>query len=189
MRRRPTGEVTWTLGLALVLGAAPTARADGDRALSLGFGFATFSLPAPPKTTKTPTELSPDWGLGLGVTYEHGFSTDLSFRGEVVGGLFNGGNIKKESPWSFATLADVGVAFRFDVLSTVPYAFAGVGGVYAAGGPIDTSPQAVLVIGGGVDWLQSRDRSYGLELRLASFAGDITVFMVNLRASSRWGYF
>jgi hypothetical protein len=178
---------------AIVLATAVSAvraRADGDRALSLGLGFATFSLPAPAKATKTPTELSPDWGAGLSLAYEHGFSTDLSFRGEVLGAFFNGGNLKNESPWSFAGLADVGVAFRFDVLSYVPYAFAGVGGVYAAGGPIDTSPQPVVVLGGGVDWLKSRDRSYGLlEVRLASFAGDITLFTIGFRASVRWGYF
>ncbi len=175
--------------LAALVAAAPLAHADGDRAASLGLGFATFSLPAPAKTVKVPTELSPTWGLSLSGMYEHGISTDLALRAEVIGGLFDGGNQKHESPWSGAVMGDVAIEFRFDVLSTVPYAFAGIGGVYAAGGPIDTPAQAVVVLGGGVDWLESRDRSIGGEVRLASFAGDITVFTIGIRGSVRWGYF
>jgi len=47
----------------------------------------------------------------------------------------------------------------------------------------------VLVVGGGLDCLTSRTGSYGGELRLASFGGDITVVTLSFRASLRWGYF
>jgi hypothetical protein len=47
----------------------------------------------------------------------------------------------------------------------------------------------VVQLGGGIDWLQSRDRSYGLEVRFASFAGDISVTTISLRGSTRWGFF
>jgi hypothetical protein len=180
--------VRW-LALAALLAIGGVARADGDRALSLGLGYATFDVPGPASHNQTPPDLSPDAGGALSVSYEHALSTDLSLRGEAAGGLFDGGNVKKEGALSYAGLVDVGIAFRFDVLKYVPYAFAGVGGVVAGGGPIDVGAQPVLVIGGGLDWLQSRDRSYGVEGRLASFAGDVTVFTLGVRASVRWGYF
>jgi len=78
------------------------------------------------------------------------------------------------------------------VFTWVPYAFGGIGGVAAGGGPIDqhgASDEFVVQLGGGVDWLQSRDRSYGLEVRIASFAGDISVTTISLRGSTRWGFF
>jgi hypothetical protein len=184
------GRRGWTVAAMVVAASAGSAHADGDRALSVGLAFATFSAPAPrPRPSGTPPTLSPDGGGALTLTYEHAVSTDLSLRGELDGGVFYGGNERKESPMSYAGLIDVDIVYRFDVLAYVPYAFAGVGGVYATGGPIDTSPQAVVVIGGGLDWLQSRDRSYGVEVKLASFAGDITVFTIGLRGSVRWGYF
>ena len=55
--------------------------------------------------------------------------------------------------------------------------------------PIDRSTAAVLAIGGGLDILASRSRSYGIEARLASFGGDVTLFTLGLRATCRWGYF
>jgi hypothetical protein len=173
----------------VIAAATTSAHADGDRALSASLGFATFSVPKPTKSNQQPTDLTPDGGASLAVMYEHGISTDLALRAEAAGGLFSGGNIKHQSALSGALLGDVGIEFRLDVLAYVPYAFAGVGGVYAAGGPIDASTQAVVVLGGGVDWLRGRDRSIGIEGRLASFAGDITVFTIGLRGSVRWGYF
>ena len=52
-----------------------------------------------------------------------------------------------------------------------------------------TGADFVLCIGGGLDILESRSRSWGLEGRLASFGGDITLFTVGLRGTIRWGYF
>jgi hypothetical protein len=165
------------------------ARAEGDRAVSLGMGWATFTTPGKKVGSMEPPAITPDWGLGTSAIYEHGVSTDISLRGEVAADLFNGGNSKKQREWSYSGLADAGVTFRFDVLKYVPYAFGGVGGVMSGGGPIDRGAEFVLVVGGGLDVLASRTRSWGVEGRLASFGGDITLFSLGLRGTVRWGYF
>jgi hypothetical protein len=120
--------------------------------------------------------------------------TDFALRAELVGGLFHGGGDEKkekegESQASNVLLADVGAALRFDVLKYVPYAFVGVGAMTTGGGPLDRGTDLVLIVGGGLDWLQSRARSYGLEARIASFGGDVTVVTIGLRGTARWGYF
>ena len=168
---------------------AGTARADGERALSGDFGLATFSALGKKVGNMTPPSLSPDIGFTLGGSYEHMIGADFALRAEAAGGLFTGGAEKGESSTSWAALGDVGIAFRFDVARWVPYAFAGVGGVISGGGPIDRGADFVVSIGGGLDFLASRSRSYGGELRLASFGGDVTVATLSFRASLRWGYF
>lgn len=138
---------------------------------------------------QAPPTLSPDVGGALAVSYEHSVSTDISLRAELAGGVFSGGGTEMQSGTSYALLGDAGVAFRFDVLKYVPYAFGGLGAVAAGGGPIDRRTDFVLVVGGGLDWLQSRERSVGLEARVASFGGDITVVTVGIRGTVRWGFF
>jgi hypothetical protein len=181
--------------LLVVLALTGAARAEGDRALSLDLGYGTFSVPGVAMGNMQPPSISPDWGVDLGGTYEHSLSTDLGLRFELAGSLFDGGAVtggtakKKVSNMSYAGLGAAGIVFRFDVLKLVPYAFGGVGGVVSSGGPITNDTDFVVVVGGGVDWLSSRTRSYGIEGRLASFGGDITVFTLNFRGSLRWGYF
>ena len=174
--------------LALAATATP-ARAEGERALSLTLGWATFSTTGESINNMAPPTVSPDVGGSLGLIYEHALSSDLSLRGELAGGAFYGGGTEKQSKGSYAGIADVGVTFRFDVLKYVPYAFAGIGGVASTGGPIDSQVDLVLAIGGGLDVLTSRARSYGVEARLASFGGDITLFTLGVRGTLRWGYF
>lgn len=177
---------------ALVIAAliGGTAHAEGERALSAGLGWATFSTPGTPMMrNQAPPTLSPDVGGALAVSYEHSISTDLGLRVELAGGVFYGGGQAMQGQTSYAALGDAGVVFRFDVLKFVPYAFGGLGGVAAGGGPIDRGADLVLVVGGGVDWLRSRERSYGLEARVASFGGDITVVTFGLRGTVRWGLF
>jgi hypothetical protein len=123
------------------------------------------------------------------VTYEHSVSTDFSLRAELAGGMFYGGATEMQGNMSYALLGDAGVAFRFDVLKFVPYAFAGLGAIAAGGGPIDGSVDLALVVGGGLDWLRSRERSYGIEARVASFVGDLTVVTFGVRGTLRWGFF
>jgi hypothetical protein len=175
--------------LLVVALLAGTAHAEGERAASVGLGWATFSVPGKKMGNMEPPAVTPDVGGTLGFTYEHAISSDFSLRGDGAFGLFRGGATKDQSPTSYAGLVDAGVTFRFDVLKYVPYAFAGLGGVYSGGGPLDHGLEGVLVIGGGLDFLASRDRSYGLEARLASFGGDVTIFTLGLRATYRWGYF
>ncbi len=168
---------------------ASAARAENEQALSVGVGYATFSVPGPAVENMAPPAVSPDWGGVVSATYERMIGSDVGLRGELAGSLFRGGNTMKQSPGSYALLGDVGVVFRFDILHVVPYAFGGIGAVTASGGPIDNGRDFVLVVGGGADWLRSRERSYGVEIRLASFAGDITVFTIGLRGTQRWGFF
>jgi hypothetical protein len=182
--------VAWTTKVAILLPAlaAVPAHAEGDRALSAELGWATFTTPGKKVGTMEPPAITPTFGGSLGVIYEHGVSTDVSLRGELAGAIFTGGAGKGQSDPSYAGLADVGLVFRFDVLKYVPYAFGGVGGVYAGGGPIDRGSEFVLAIGGGLDVLESRSRSWGIEGRLASFGGDITIFTLGVRGTVRWGY-
>jgi hypothetical protein len=121
--------------------------------------------------------------------YERALSTDFSLRGEMVGAVFTGGNTSKQSATSYAGLADVGAVFRFDVLKYVPYAFGGIGALVSGGGPIERGGELVLSVGGGLDVLASRSRSWGIEARVASFGGDVTVVTVGVRGTMRWGYF
>jgi len=181
MRRR------WLLAIL----APALAHADGEQAVSVEAGYATFSTVGKKVGSMAPPALSPDWGLNLAVVYEREVSSDLYLRAEGAGAYFEGGTQAKmkQTDTSYAGVADLGVVFRFDVLRDVPYAFGAVGGVLSGGGPIDRGSDFVVVIGGGLDWLQSRKRSYGFEAKLASFGGNITVFTVNLRATSRWGFF
>jgi hypothetical protein len=188
MRALPTAALA--LGTFGTLGASTgTAHAENERALSVGLGWATFSIPGEPVSNKEPESVTPDVGGALAITYEHALSTDFSLRGEIVGGLFYGGAKADQSNLSYVGLVDAGLVFRFDVLKYVPYAFAGIGAVASGGGPIENGLDVVLAIGGGLDILQSRAWSYGVEARLASFGGDVTVFTLGVRGTVRWGYF
>jgi len=177
------------LALLAVIGSRGVAHGDSERALSVGLGWATFSVPGEAVNNMEPPSISPDVGGALAVTYEHAIGSDLGLRAELAGGVFYGGAGKDQSNTSFAALGDAGVVFRFDVLKYVPYAFGGVGAVATDGGPIDRGLDFVLAVGGGLDILASRARSYGFEARLASFGGDVTVFTLGVRGTSRWGYF
>jgi len=164
-------------------------RAEGDQALSASVGWATFSVPGKPMRNQAPPTLTPDWGAAVAVSYERSVSTDLSLRAEAAGGLFRGGGQAMQGKTSYAALGDAGVVFRFDVINIVPYAFAGLGAAVAGGGPIDRSADLVVAAGAGVDWLQGRTRSFGLEGRVASFGGDVTVVTFGVRGTIRWGFF
>jgi hypothetical protein len=173
--------------LTLVL-TAGVAHADGESAVSVSLGWATFSAQGKPMGRQAPPTLSPDVGGMLAVSYERSISSDFGLRGELAGGVFHGGAQAMQSNTSFAGLGDAGIVYRFDVLKYVPYAFVGLGGVVAGGGPLDRGADFVLVLGGGLDWLVSRERSYGLEARVASFGGDITVATFGVRGTVRWGF-
>lgn len=174
----------------IVVGAlGSTAHAEGERAFSVGLSWATFSVPGTAEGNMEPPAVSPDVGGSLAAIYEHAIGSDFSLRGELAGGLFYGGESAKQSALSYAGLVDAGAVFRFDVLKYVPYAFGGVGAVVTSGGPIGDHATFVLAVGGGLDVLASRDKSWGFEARLASFGGDVTIVTLGLRATTRWGYF
>lgn len=175
----------------LAIFAPSVTYADGERAFSVEAGWATFSTTGKKVGSAAPPALSPDWGGNLALVFERELSSDLMLRAEAAGAFFKGGTQPKQmqTDTSYAGVGDVGLVFRFDVLRDVPYAFGAVGGVMSGGGPIDRGNDFVVVIGGGLDWLETRKRSYGFEAKLASFGGNITVFTVNVRATTRWGFF
>jgi hypothetical protein len=175
--------------VVLVLLFARAVHAEGERALSVSLGWATFSVPGEAKDNQAPPALTPDFGGAVAVSYERAISTDISLRAELAGGVFRGGGQAMQGQTSYAALGDAGAVFRFDVLTIVPYAFAGLGAASVGGGPVDRETDLVLVAGAGVDWLQRRERSFGLEGRVASFGGDITLVTFGVRGTVRWGFF
>jgi len=170
--------------------APPPAPREGDRPPPIGLGWATFTTPGTPTDDNmTPAAVTPTVGGSLAVIYEHAIGSDFSLRGEAAGGLFYGGDSSDGRAMSYAALGDVGATFRFDVLKYVPYAFGGVGAVATTGGPIASGASVVIAVGGGLDILVDRSKSYGFEARLASFGGDVTIFTLGVRGTTRWGYF
>jgi hypothetical protein len=174
--------------IPLIVLCGGVARADGEQALSLGVGFASFSALTEKMGEMEPVQVSPTGGWALTASYERAIGSDVALRAELAGGMFFGGNNDQQSSRSYALLGDAGLAFRFDVFEYVPYAFAGLGAVTSGGGPIDRGSDFVLVVGGGLDRLFSRTRSMGAELRIASFGGDITVLTIGIRGTCRWGF-
>lgn len=177
------------LVIALIALAAGPAAAESERALSLGIGWATFSIPGEAVNNMPPPSITPDIGGALSASYEQAIGTDFALRVELAGGAFYGGGTEKQSKGTYAALGDVGFTFRFDVLKYVPYLFGGLGAVATTGGPIDGGVDFVIAVGGGLDILVNRSRSWGFEGRLASFGGDTTVFTFGVRGTTRWGYF
>ena len=187
---RPGVAYPWTIAdtfcvrrwLVLVLMLAPgVARAGkGESAFSAGVGGGTFTLPG----EEEDETIHPTAGGVVSAEYERGLSEALSLRVEGWGGLYGGGGLS----WSGAAAA--GIVYRFDVLKYVPYAALELGGSYVGGGPV---PEAVLdpivAIAGGVDFLRSRERSWGIEGRVASFFGDTTLVSLGARYTFRWGFF
>jgi hypothetical protein len=166
------------LGLALAVVPGP-AHADGESALSGSLSWATYSLPG-----QNDMDVTSYLGAQLAVEYERAFAEPLSWRVELGAAGFHHADGK-----SWLAIGDAGVVYRFDVLKYVPYAFAGVGAVIAGGGPLPSTTEPILMLGGGLDILASRERSWGFELRLASFAGSVTTFSFGVRGTLRWGFF
>lgn len=166
--------------LAATAALAPAARAgEGERAASAGAAFATYATPDADEEEM----LRPTGGLALAVTYERGFSDYASWRIHGAGALHAGGGLAGTG------LVTVGLSYRVDVLRYVPYVIVGVGGLVRAGGPFTTGIEPALEVGGGVDWLRGRDRSWGVHAAVTGFAADTTTVQIGLRTTWRWGYF
>jgi hypothetical protein len=165
----------------LVCAAPGVARAgDGDSALSVGVGAGTFTMPG----EEEDETIAPTAGGLVIVTYERGFSEALSWRVEASGAAYGGGGLS----WSGAAAA--GLVYRFDVLKYVPYGLVELGASYVGGGPVPSPVfDPVVEVGGGLDILQSRTRSYGFEARVSGFAGDTTLLSISGRYTWRWGFF
>lgn len=158
-------------GLAAVAGAARAE--EGDRALSVYAGYGTF----------TATEdLRPE-GLVLGTDYERGLSSSLAWR------LSAGGGVYYDVGAAYTGQATIGITYLFDVLKYVPYANLGVGVMLAAGSEIDTELVPLVELGLGLDFLRSREFSWGIQLRFETFANQNSFATAGLRATWRWGFF
>lgn len=180
MSLRAAAAILLSIAASALVGSA----ARADRALSAGAGWASYSaLGPPPMPNRAAPTVTGELGAHLELSYEHGISPEVSLRGELAGAAF------LDEGGAYLALADVGVVYRFDVVKYVPYGFAGLGGVASTGEPIDSALDVVVVLGGGLDILSSRTRSWGIEGRLASFAGETTVFTLGLRGTVRWGFF
>lgn len=151
---------------------------EGESALSPSVGYATYST-----LDKDGKPVSPTIGAMVGATYERGVAEALSWRVSLVGGGFTGGGT------TWAAWGAAGFVYRFDVLAYVPYVEGSIAASVLGGGPLASGVHPLLELGGGLDWLQDRDRSYGVEVRLGSFAGETTILTIGLRTTWRWGYF
>jgi len=174
------------LSVILLLLALPrvAAAADGESALSVGVGGGTFVLPG---AEEDDDPITPTAGGVLLLSYERGFGEAWSWRVDLAGGLYGGGGL------SWSGVAAAGIVYRFDVLKYVPYGLLEVGGAVVGGGPVPEADSPVLdpvlQIGGGLDVLRSRDRSWGIEARVATFGADLTTIAVTARYTWRWGWF
>jgi hypothetical protein len=160
------------LVLAVLAAGPATARAaEGERAVSVQLGFATFDL----------DEINPA-GTALELTYEYGISEALAVR------VLGGGGVYFGDERSYSGQATASLRYALDVLKYVPYATIGAGAMVVGGEP-DLGVHPVISVGGGLDVLHSRSLSYGAYARLESFAGGLTFFTVGARAAWRWGFF
>lgn len=175
--------VTATAAVLGLVGAAldPTAAraGDGETAVSAAAGFATYATPdEDDEATLTPTA-----GAALQATYERGFGDYAAWRAHLGGAIYGGGGVVGSG------LATIGLSYRLDVLRYVPYAAVGVGVLVRGGGPFATGVEPALEVGGGVDVLRGRARSWGVAAAITSFASDTTTLTVTVRSTWRWGYF
>jgi hypothetical protein len=150
--------------------------ADGESALSITAGVATF-------TVSQATDVS-GTGAALGVDYTRSVADALWLRAAIGGGVYCAAGAR-----TMGGTAVVGVYYAVDVLRYVPYATAGVGVFYAGGGAVDAKARLVLEVGAGVEIGEGRSFSWGIDARLGSFASGATTFTIGPRFSFKFGYF
>jgi hypothetical protein len=117
------------------------------------------------------------------VEYERGLTDAFWLRLSGGGGLFSADGL------AWGAFGVAGVMYRVDVLRYVPWVSLGVGVIGVGGGSFATQAKALVEVGVGLDILQSTTLSYGVEIRVDSFASQVVWFTVGPRISWRWGYF
>ncbi len=121
-------------------------------------------------------------GGGLSLDYQRGFSDTWWFRGAIAGAFHDGGL------WNGT--ATLGLTYAVDVLRYVPYLGAGVGGAVVGGDALSaTQVRPLLELGAGVDVLESRTFSWGVDARVSAYLDGLVLFTIGPRFSWRWGYF
>lgn len=165
-----------SLGLVLVLVLPAAAGADeGESALSIGGGLATFTIPD-------------HGGLGgmIGGDYERGLSDAFWLRASVAGAVYRGSDGEGAI---YAGRATVGLTYVVDVLKYVPYIHLGAGGLALGGPAVDAELRPLGEIGVGLDVLSRRGLSYGPFARLQTSFDEGAFVELGARVTWRWGFF
>ncbi len=157
------------------LGARPAAADEGETALSVGLGFAHFSIP----------EHDGDGGA-LTIEYERGLSDAFWLRATTTSSVYRGGD---QDGTGYAGNALIGLTYVVDVLKYVPYLHAGAGAVVLAGEALEEDVHPLAEIGIGLDILARRGLSYGFFGRAGTFLDDSAFITAGLRLTWRWGFF
>ena len=159
--------------LALALTAPPAAASEGVRSFSASLSYGTFRLD---------DEVEPQGGV-LGFDFEHGLSDTIALRAAAAGGLYY------QDAMAYTGHAVVGLTYVFDVLKWVPYVNLGVGGIVVDGAELDLRIEPLIELGAGVDFLQSREFSWGLQARYETYTTRTHFLSAGLRMTWRWGFF
>jgi len=153
--------------------AGPAARAeDGERAFSLSLSYASYTIP----------DHEPLGGV-IGVDYERGLSDAVWVRGSAGGGLYY-----SDGP-AYSGHAIIGLTYAFDVLKYVPYANVGAGAIVVAGDEFDTEIEPLIEIGAGIDFLRSREFSWGFVVRYETYTHETSFVTAGARMTWRSGFF
>jgi hypothetical protein len=170
--------------LSILLFVTPAAAAEGVKRIGVQAGFAgvtgegTFS------------------GYGGGLTFGYGLTDSVTLVGTATA---SSNQVAEGGGRGYVLSQAVGATYSLDVLQIVPWlgAFAAVyeiGGGGAGATRIKPGAQAAF----GVDWIWSRDFTFGLDFRAHALPGDFlrspdnpTAFYTTLfaKAEYTWGWF
>lgn len=163
-----------SLGLALLLPAAAAAE-EGESALSIGGGLATFTMP----------DLGGLGGL-FGGDYERGLSNTFWLRASAAGAIYRGSDGEGAL---YAGRATVGLTYVVDVLKYVPYIHLGAGGLALGGAEASAEIHPIGELGVGLDVLLRRGLSYGPFARIQTSFDESAFVELGARVTWRWGFF
>lgn len=173
VRRTPRIGLIVCFALASARLAGPALADEGETALSLGLGYASFAIPdhEPP-------------GATLAFDYEYGLGEELWLRGSAQAAGYS-----VDAGWAYGGQASLGLTYVIDVIKYVPYLHAGVGAAALTGEEIDNQLHPFVELGAGLDILVRRGLSYGLFARTGSFIDDSLFLSLGARVTWRRGFF
>ena len=165
------------IGCLLILAATTAARAtEGESALSATGVFSSMTVNQKDGDVGGP-------GGGLMLDYQYGLSDSFWVRASL------GGTAQSVDGVALVGLGSVGLTYAVDVFRYVPYVAIGAGGAVVGGGAVETAVKPYIELGVGLDVLESRSFSWGVDARFSSFASRIAYFTVGAKIAYRWGYF
>ncbi len=156
------------------MGVVTDAMADeGESSFSVGVAASGFSIP----------DHSPVGGL-VGVDYEYSVTEAVWLKLSAGGGAYyDDGNP------AYAGYSHIGISYLIDVLQYVPHIDLGVGALAVGADDVEDPLLPLIEVGVGMDFLTSKERSYGVFARFESFLGRSAFYSVGVRRSWRWGFF